>query len=281
MEYKIVVDSCCDLTEKYKNDPHYQVIPLTLEAGGRTFVDDETFDQLDYLQAVAADSEVARTACPSPEAYMRAYEGDADMVFVVTLSRHLSGSYESAELGRTLFYEENPDSSKKIHVFSSDSAAAGESIIAFKLQELSEKGLDFEEIVEHVSSFRDNMLTYFVLDNLDTLRKNGRLTGFAALIATTLHIKPVMRGNHGVIEKADQCRGIQKALAKLADHIAAECDNPQEKILSISHVNCPERAQKVMELICSRISGFKDIYIVNAAGVTTTYANDGGIVVSV
>lgn len=279
MKYKIVVDSCCDLTEEKKRDPHFQLIPLTLQVGGQSVIDDDTFDQLRFIRLVKESPECAKTACPSPEAFMQAYQGEVEMVFVVTLSQHLSGTYNSAVLGKRLYEEEVADG-KKIHVFSSDSACCGESLIAFKIQELAEAGLSFEEIVKQVSEFRDKMLTYFVLESLDTLKKNGRLTGFAALLATTLHIKPIMMARQGVIVKADQSRGIQKALTKLVNLVLENCREPEKKILAITHINCPARAEAVKHLFLAA-ARFREIYIVNGAGVATTYANDGGIVVCI
>ena len=97
MKYKIIVDSCCDLTEELKMDQHFQVIPLTLQVGDTYMVDDETFDQARFLKLVDESAECPKSACPSPESFKLAYEAaDAEGIFVVTLSQHLSGTYNSA-----------------------------------------------------------------------------------------------------------------------------------------------------------------------------------------
>ncbi len=277
MNYKIVVDSCCDLTEELKADSHFQVIPLTLQVGDAVIADDEQFDQAAYLELVRTTPECPKTACPSPEAFKEAYDCDADAVFVVTLSQHLSGTYNSAVLGRTLYLEEKGN--KQIAVFSSDSAAVGEVKIALKIRELAEAGKTFAEIVREVSAFRDNMKTYFVLETLDYLKKNGRLTGLQAIFATVLNIKPVMGADKGVIIKLDQARGIDKALTKMSQWVAKEAKEAENKILAIAHTNCPERARKVKEQIC-RLIKVKDVYIVDTAGVSTTYAGDGGVIIA-
>lgn len=280
MKYKIVVDSCSDLTQEVKEEGHFRVVPLTLQIGGKSFIDDDSFDQREFLRLVKESTSCAKTACPSPEAFLQAYgEDDAQMVFVVTLSKHLSGTYDSAELAKKLYEEEYPGK-KQIHVFNSNSACCGETLIGFKIQELAEAGASFEEIIEKVEQFRDEMRTYFVLEDMETLRKNGRLTGLAAILATALHIKPVMSARDGVIIKLDQSRGIQRALKKMVDYVVQNSQNTEKKVLGITHVNCPERAEAVREMICSRLP-FRKVYVVNAAGVSTTYANDGGIVVTV
>ncbi|WP_026516902.1 DegV family protein [Butyrivibrio sp. MC2021] len=277
MSYKIVVDSCCDLPVKYRKDPHFQVVPLILQIGNDVIVDDDTFDQLDYLAKVAASDECARTACPSPELYMEAYNTEAEDVYVVTLSSKLSGSYNSALLGKNLYHEEYGP--KNIHIVDSLSACCGEAQIALKAMELAESGMAFEEVVEQLEAYRDEMKTYFVLDSLETLRKNGRLTGMKALVATTLNIKPVCLGVAGEIVQKSQGIGIRKALLKMVDIVAQEINNPETKRLMITHVNCYERAAVVKDMILKRVP-FLDAIIVDAAGVATTYAGDGGIVVT-
>lgn len=277
MSYKIVVDSCCDLPVEYRKNPKFEVVPLILEIDGNVIVDDDTFDQADYLAKVAASENCAKTACPSPELYMNAYDCDADDVYVVTLSSKLSGSYNSALLGKDLFHEEKGD--KNIHIIDSLSACCGEANIALKAMELAESGLSFNEVVIEVEKYRDEMATYFVLDSLDTLRKNGRLTGMKALVATTLNIKPVCIGAKGEIMQKSQGIGIRKALVKMTEIVASEIENPEEKRLMITHVNCYERACVVRDLILKKVP-FKETLIVDAAGVATTYAGDGGIVVT-
>lgn len=277
MSFKIVVDSCCDLPTEYRKDPRFQVIPLILQIDEHIIVDDETFDQADYLSKVAASENCAKTACPSPELYMEAYNCDADDVYVVTLSSKLSGSYNSALLGKNLYHEEYGD--KNIYIADSLSACCGEAQIALKAMELAESGLSFNEVVEKLETFRDELLTYFVLDSLETLRKNGRLTGMKALVATTLNIKPVCCGICGEIVQKSQGIGMRKALMKMTDLVAQELKNPEEKTLMITHVNCFERASVVRDLLLKKIP-FKDAIIVDAAGVATTYAGDGGIVVT-
>lgn len=277
MSYKIVVDSCCDLPVEYRKNPKFEVVPLILEIDGNVIVDDDTFNQADYLAKVAASENCAKTACPSPELYMNAYDCDADDVYVVTLSSKLSGSYNSALLGKDLFHEEKGD--KNIHIIDSLSACCGEANIALKAMELAESGLPFNEVVIEVEKYRDEMATYFVLDSLDTLRKNGRLTGMKALVATTLNIKPVCIGARGEIMQKSQGIGIRKALVKMTEIVASEIENPEEKRLMITHVNCYERACVVRDLILKKVP-FKEALIVDAAGVSTTYAGDGGIVVT-
>lgn len=280
MSYKIVLDSCGELPEYLKNSGVYENVALELEVDNCRIADDETFDQADFLKKIAASPNCPKSSCPSPEQYMRAYEaGGADHIYVVTITEQLSGSYNSARLAQHLFEEKYPD--KKVYVFNSRSASVGETLIAMKAEELEKQGLPFEEVVEKTEEYIAGMNTYFILENLETLRKNGRLTGIKALVATALSIKPIMGATlEGTICQLGQARGINKALHKMVEMMEKELKNPEEKILAISHCSCYERALAVKEDIEKRLK-FKDVLILDMRGVSTLYANDGGIIMCV
>ena len=202
---------------------------------------------------------------------------DADHIFAVTLSAKLSGSYNSAVLGMNLLKEEKPDA--KIYVFDSRSASVGETLIGLKIQECEEQGLSFEEIIEKVEAYIDSQMTWFVLENLETLRKNGRLSKVKAFVATALRIKPVMVSTpEGEIAQLDQARGMNKALVRMVDSIVEKVSNPEQTLIAISHCNCPERAQMVKETLINRLHP-KGVLVLDTAGVSSMYANDGGIIV--
>ncbi|MGN0515145.1 MAG: DegV family protein [Lachnospiraceae bacterium] len=278
MNYKIVVDSCCDLTENMKADEHIVSVPLTLTVDGVDIIDDETFDQKSFLEKVAASSECPKSSCPSPERFLEEYKSIDGDVYVVTLSAELSGSYNSAVMAAGLYKEEG--GKNNIHVFNSCSASAGETLIAKVITEQVAAGKSFEEIVEYVEAYREEKSTFFVLESLETLRKNGRLTHMQALLINALNIKPIMKGTvNGTIEKVGQARGINKSLSQMIGMLNENVKNQNEKTLVIAQCNNNDRALFVKaeaEKQCS----FKEILIVPTNGVSSMYANDGGIVIS-
>lgn len=278
MSYKIIGDSCLDLTEELKKDPRFMTVPLTLQIDDTMVIDDETFDQKHFIELLKASPNCPKTACPSPEAFKEAYECEEEDVFVITLSSHLSGTYNSAVLGRNLYEEEHGP--KNILVIDSESASSGELNIAMAIRELYDAGLGFAEVSEKILKMRDEGRVYFVIDSLEPLRKNGRLTGLQAFFATALNIKPVMGADHGVIVKLDQARGLNKAYARMCDIIVKEAGKPEEKRAVIAHCNCPDRAEQVKAELEKR-AAFRDIVITETAGVATVYAGDGGIIVAV
>ena len=276
MSYRVIVDSCGELTLQMKESGIFKTASLSMEVDGFHIPDDETFDQADFLRRVAASEECPKSSCPSPERYMELYKCDVDRVYAVTLSGELSGSYNSALLGEKLYKEEGGE--EKIHVFNSRSASVGETLIGRKIQECEEAGMDFEQVVETVEAYIEEQHTYFVLENLDTLRKNGRLTGLKSLVVSALNIKPVMGSTpEGTICQLGQARGMKKALVKMADEIAAHEEHAEDKILAISHCNCPARAEELKKLLLARLQP-KDVIILDTAGISSLYASDGGVI---
>lgn len=277
MSFKIIVDSCGEFPERLKNDEHFVNVPLQLQVDDNIIVDDKTFNQKEFLRLVAASPNCPKSSCPSPEMYMQEYACEAENIYAVTLSDKLSGSYNSAVLGKNLYHEEKGD--KNIYVFNSKSASVGETLIALKIEECEKMGIPFEQVIKEVETFIEEMNTYFVLETLESLRKNGRLSNLKAFVAGALNIKPVMGSTkEGMIQQLGQARGINKALNKMVDIVIAEVENPKDKILAISHCNCPERAEQVKEMILSKCE-FQDVFICDTAGVSSLYASDGGIIV--
>lgn len=278
--YKIVIDSCGELSEELKKDGHFCNVPLELDVDGYRIVDDDSFDQLDFLRRVKASSKGPKSSCPSPERYMEAFKGEAENVYVVTLSGQLSGSYNSALLAKNL-YEEEYGSDKNIYIFNSKSASIGETIIGLKVQECEEAGLSFDEVVAKTEEYISSMNTFFVLETLETLRKAGRLSNIKAFVANTLNIKPVMGSTkEGSIQQLGQARGMKKALSKMVEDVIKMTPDAKDRVLAISHCNCKERAEYVKEQIL-KLAKFKDVIVVDTAGISSMYANDGGVIIAV
>ncbi len=278
MSFKIIVDSCGELTQEMKESGCFTNVPLSISVGDYHIIDDETFNQAEFLKKVAECPECPRSSCPSPERYMESYHCDADHVYAVTLSANLSGSYNSAVLGKNLYKEEYGD--KSIYVFNSRSASIGQTLIALKIAECEEAGMTFEQVIETVEQFIAGQSTYFVLESLETLRKNGRLTGVKAFVASALNIKPYCGSTpEGTIYQIGQARGIKKALSKMIDAFAAQLKNSEEKIIAISHCNCLERAMDAKRMLEEKITA-KKIIVLSTNGISSTYAGDGGIIIA-
>jgi len=278
MGYKIVVDSSCEFTKEYQGDSRFESIPFGLEVGEEHMTDDGSIVMPEFLAKIAACPTCPKSSCPSPERFMNAYNCDAEDIYVVTISGNLSGAYQSAEVAKQMYIENYGP--KNIYIVDSESASCGETQIALKLAELAESGMPFAEVANAITKFRDEMNTYFVLDNLETLRKNGRLTGIKALVASTLNIKPVMGAEKGTIIQHGQSIGTKKALIKMVERLAAELKDGHKKVAYVANCNCPDRAAFVKRLIEEK-TNCKEVRITETAGLSSLYANDGGIIVAI
>jgi DegV family protein with EDD domain len=277
MSVKIVADSSCDLNEDLKKKLGIKLVPLTLEICGNVYRDDENLDIKGMIKEMAACPTPPRTACPSPNEFIKAYEGE-DSVFVVTLSSSLSGTYESAMLAKKMLLE--TAGNKFIHVFDSLSASIGETLISIKIFELAKKKCSNLQIVEKVNEYIKGMKTFFLLESLDNLIKNGRMSRVKGGIATLLNIKPVMGAtDDGHIKLVESVRGYKRAFMRFVDIIGEQGEKLEEKVIGIAHVNCRERAEEFKNELMKKYK-FKDIIVVEAAGLTSVYANQGGLIVA-
>ena len=275
MSFKIVVDSCCDLTPAMLADPCFVKVPLTIQVGSHSFVDDAAFDQATLLWRMKESEDAPTTSCPSPAAYLEAFGTGEDDIYVVTLSALLSGSHNSAAQARLMFLEEHPNAN--VHIFNSCSASSGEVLPALKIRELAQSGMDFSSVVDQVSRFISEMETLFVLETLDNLRKNGRLSRLQSIVTGTLKIKLLMGATpEGEICKRGQALSVKQALSKMVSLMAAD-EKHQGRILCITHCNCLERAFSLKEMVLKSCC-FRDIILCETHGISTVYANDGGVI---
>lgn len=277
MKYKIIADSSCELPENLLEDEHFQLVPFGLEINNEFLQDDSLLSVESLLKKIAASPLCPKSSCPSPQSFLEAIDIEADHIYIITISSKLSGSYNSAILAKNMYEESHSD--KKICVIDSQSASCGETQIAMLAHELEQQFLPFDIISRELNKFRDHLNTFFVLDNLETLKKNGRLTGIKSLMASTLNIKPVMAGDKGEIIQIGKGVGIRKALGKLVDEIL-KCDTIQdEKPIIVTHCNNPSRADLVKNMIQNKIPN-AHIIITSTKGLSSLYANDGGIIVT-
>jgi len=277
MNYKIVADSSCDLNKELEDKLNVSLVPFKIDVDEMQFVDDKNLNVNELIHAMKNSPNPVRTSCPSPGDFVEEYrKAGVDNIFVVTISSPLSGTYNSALLAKEMFKEEEPN--KFIHVFDSKSASIGETLVAMKIHELIEKKLSNLEIIEKVEKYIKEKRTYFILESLDNLIKNGRISKTKGLIANVLNLKPVMGSDEdGNIKLVENARGTKKAFRRLVEIIGETGERFEERILAISHANALERAEELKKEIQSRYN-FKDIILVKQAGLSTAYANDGGII---
>lgn len=279
MKYCIVVDTSCDLQPGV--DSNYVFVPFGIEVGKLSFRDDEK-TQLELIQLMKEAPTATKSSCPSPAAFLNAFQCKADAIFVVTISSNLSGSYNSAKLAKEIYREQNAE--KPIFIVDSLSASAGETAVAHFIQDaLDEQRYDSaEDVFQATEAYVKSLKTLFVLEDLSNLIKNGRMGKLAGIIASFLHIKPVLGDDgNGEIVLYKKSRGSNKAIKDMMHAIEERAKDLklEERILYISHCNAPQKAVKIKALAEAMFS-FAEVKIFETNGLSTVYAGDGGIVIA-
>jgi len=273
MNANLIADSCVDFIEDTKN---IERVPFKIIIEGEEIIDKDT-DIAELIRKMKNSRSQIKTACAPPEDFMNKLKEHANN-FIVTISGQLSGSYNSAMVAVDHIKEKFPEIF--VHVFDSKTAAAGETLIAIKVKQLIEDNFKPNEIIEQTEKYISKLRTFFILDSLDNLAKNGRITNFKAILANIMNIVPIMgEDGDGRIVLKEQVRGKRKAFTRLVNMIEEYNVDFENTVLGITHVNCLEKAEKLKEEIKAKYP-FKDIKIFNSSGLSTIYADDGGIVIA-
>ncbi len=275
MNMQIVADSCCDIPESQQDALGVVTVPLTLTLGEKNFTDDEALDLPSFMEKMKACKKRIGSAAPAPSLYETAFNS-APISFAVTISANLSASYSSAMLAKANVEE----SGAFVHVFDSKSACSGEALIVHKIRQLIREGLPHLDIVTRIEEFIGNMKTFFVLDNIDNLLKNGRLNRITGTIISKLHIRPILGADaNGDISLFSHVQGWKQAVKKLADTIENSGKKTEGETMVITHCNNPEMATLLADEIRRRYR-FEEIVVLATRGLSSVYANEKGIVIA-
>lgn len=275
MAIKILGDSCCDFTKLEMRKGNIVRVPMSIIIDGVEYRDDGRRSQEEWIRLVVEGNECPHSACPSPDDFYREFDENCDN-FVITISAKLSGVYNSAMVAKEMFEDEHEDA--HIHIFDSKSAAAGEHLIYEKIMELYEAGCGYREIIRQVEAYRDEMFSVMVLDDLESLKKSGRLKGIKSLVASTMNVKPVLAADDGEIKQIDSGLGMPRAINRMLYQIEKK-DFDRSRRVRITQCDSRELSMKVAKILTDRF-GFTDVKILNAGGLSTIYENPGGIVIA-
>ncbi|HFR3774745.1 TPA: DegV family protein [Streptococcus suis] len=273
-KWKIVVDSGCDYRQ-LKNlapDTEFISVPLTIQVGDQAFVDDENLD-IDYMMNVMeASKSAAGSACPSPQAYQAAFEG-AENIIVITITGGLSGSFNAARVARDMFVEEHPE--VNIHLIDSLSAGGEMDLIVDEINRLIASGLEFEELVQAITTYQENSKLLFVLAKVDNLVKNGRLSKLVGTVVGLLNIRMVGEASsEGKLELLQKARGHKKSVTAAFEEMKKAGYNGGRVVMA--HRNNAKFFQQFSELVKA---SFPNAVVdqVATSGLCSFYAEEGGL----
>lgn len=271
MKCKIVSDSSSNIVT-LEHVP-FASVPLHIIVGEEEFIDNASVD-LQHMEKALSACTSSSTACPGMGTWLDAFE-DAEMIFCVTITSSLSGSYASAVMAKEEYEKLYPDR----HVYVIDSLSTGPEMVLIleKLQELILSGMDGERIFQEIQAYTRHTHLLFSLESLSNLAKNGRVSKTVAALAGILGIRVVGQASaEGELEMLSKCRGEQCTLSCIVKCMG-KLGYTNGRI-RIAHNNNEETARKLATQIQETYDG-TDIQIVSTGALCSYYAEKGGLLV--
>ena len=277
MKYGIAIDSGCDLLtiKQWTQEPvSFTRVPLKLEIGEKEFVDDETLNLQDFMQEMMEFPGKTGSAAPSPDEWYNAFT-KADCTFALTISGTISGSISSARAAKQLLSEKEPQ--KKVFILDSLSAGPEISLLTRKLTELIREDLSPEEICSRLEEYRKHTHLLFLLESMDNLVKNGRVSKLKGVIAGMLKIKVLGAATEtGTVGLLYKPRGRISMLTKALDEMFLR--GFQGGRVIISHCFNQESVQHIQNALTEKFPAC-DIAVTPASGLCSYYAENKGLLI--
>ena len=274
MKWKIIADSGCDYRslDNLAPDTEFVSVPLTIQVGDTIYTDDAQLNIDQMMEEMYATTTASKSACPSPDDYMKSFEG-AENIVVVTITGTLSGSYNSAEVAKKIYLEEHPNTN--IHVINSLSAGGEVDLIVRKLNQLVAEGLDFDQVVDVITTYQSKTKLLFVLAKVDNLVKNGRLSKLIGTVVGLLNIRMVGEASKtGTLELLQKARGQKKAIKAAFDELIKA--GYAGGHTTIAHRNNEKFIEQFSALVREKFAHAM-IEVLPTSGLCSFYAEEGGL----
>ena len=260
--FQIVVDSAANIPAELVKKYDIRVISFVNYVNGKKVVcfdpdltpEEERAKGKAYYDAVRAGADVKTGLVSSGdfEDLFRSILEAGDDILYFSLSKNISGTYNSARIAAEELSESFPD--RKIRLIDALNASLAQGILAIYASEMRAGGKSLDETADILATYPAKMNGVFTVGDLKYLSKTGRISSSAALVGNLLSIKPILRGNKdGFIVQFKKCRGRKAALNTLVSLVCDNIVNPEEQIIGIAHADAYEDSLYVMEEIRKRV----------------------------
>ncbi len=273
MSFKIVSDSSADIHQLSSVD--FASVPLKIITDAKEYVDDSSLDVIGMLADLKAYKGKSHTSCPSTGEYLEAF-GDAENIFVVTISSNLSGSFNAANVAAKTYLADHPD--RKVHIVDSLSTGAESFLMIERLRALILEGKSFEEIKSDIIDYSTNHTRLiFALESMRNLANNGRVSPVVAKMAELFGIRAVGRAStEGTLEMICKSRGPVNAAKDIVANMIG--DGYKGGRVKIHHANNLPAAELVKANVLAKYPE-AEVEIGMLYGLCSFYAEQGGLLV--
>lgn len=278
-DFVIMTDSCCDLPKEYIFDNNIPFAMLPFSYNGREYLDDlgQTVSQKQFFDDLRAGA-LPNTSQANSESFYKIFKEAAELhkdVVYIGVSSGLSGTYNSANIGKVATLEEFPET--RIYIVDVLTASLGQGLMVKKAVEMKNEGFTAEQIAHEIEKNVQNLNTYITVDDLSFLKRGGRISAAAATLGLVLHIKPILTLNHeGRVIPLLKIRGRKKSLTKLAELVAEKIKDPETQTIAICHGDCYEDAVRLKEEIEAKVK-VKEVLIHFIGPVVGRFSGPGGM----
>jgi len=273
VSFVVHVDSSSDIPQERAAAAGIRVTPMSVSISGTSYLEGVDLFPSDFYARFPTLAELPKTSQPNPKDLLADYErilAEGHDVVSILLSSGLSSTVQSAQLARSM-----ASVPERIHVIDSLGASFGCGLIALQAAEILRDAPSYTAAESEILRVREHMRYIFTPDTLEYLVKGGRVSRTAGLVGGLLDIKPLLQITpEGHIEAFGKIRSRRAAIRRLAEVMVQEIAEPQEQIIGISHSNCPEDAQILVEEIRSRVS-VKDIFVSEIGCVIGSHTGPG------
>lgn len=279
MKTIIFTDSCCDLPIKFVKENNIEVMELRVNLKGEDIPDDlgESINYKDFYKLIR-NGEIPTTSQVNIGEFQEKFEkyvNEGYSIIYIGFSSALSGCINSARLAAENIKLDNENAD--IRIIDSKSASMGLGLLVFYAAKMLKEGKSRDQIVNWIEENKLKVNHWFTVDDLNHLKRGGRISSSVAIVGTMLSIKPIMHvDNEGRLIPVSKVKGRKKSIKVLQEKIAEKIVNPEEQTIFISHGDCLEEAEHLKELITSEIK-VKDVIINNIGPVIGSHAGPGTI----
>lgn len=269
---KIVADSSADVLSL--SEVPFCSAPLKIITAQKEYTDNKELDVLNMVTELASYKGKSSTSCPNSADFLEAF-GDAEEIFCVTITATLSGSYNAAMMAKATYEEMYPE--RRVFVLNSLTAGPEITLIIEKMAELIKEDKSFDDIAAEINAYCQNTGLLFMLESMKNLANNGRVSPLVAKMAGILGIRVVGKAsNKGDLEPLNKCRGEEKALRTIAEHLK-ELGLKSGKVRIAHCFN--ENAAKALKSIVESQFLDADVKIHECRGLCSFYAEKGGMLI--